>query len=299
MTGTEDGLAAPIAVEAPAKINLYLHVVARRPDGYHLLDSLMVFAGVGDTVTVTPADALELVIDGPFAGDLPAGDDNLVVHAARLLQQTAGVSDGARVRLTKRLPVASGIGGGSADAAACLKALVRLWRVDIADEALSRLGLRIGADVPVCLAGRPAFVGGIGERLEPAPALPPAWLVLANPGVAVPTAAVFGRRQGPYSPPSRFDMAPASVEALAALIRARGNDLTEPAVGLAPVIGEVLAALRALTGSLVARMSGSGATGFGLFADKAAAESAASDLRRQQPSWWVVAAPVAGTGQAG
>lgn len=289
----------PVRVEAPAKINLYLHVVGRREDGYHLLDSLMVFAGVGDVLTASAGDALTLSVDGPFAADLPNGADNLVLRAATLLAATAGVNSGARLRLTKRLPVASGIGGGSADAAACLKALTRLWRLDVADEALTRLALRLGADVPVCLAGRPAFVSGIGENIDPVPSLPPAWLVLANPGVAVPTASVFGRRSGPFSPPARFDAAPRTASALAALIRNRRNDLTEPAVGLAPVIGKVLAALNGLTGVLVARMSGSGATGFGLFVDEDTAETAAASLRRQQPSWWVVAAPVAGTGQAG
>jgi 4-diphosphocytidyl-2-C-methyl-D-erythritol kinase len=295
-----DAAAAAVRVPAWAKVNLYLHVVGRRADGYHLLDSLIAFVGVGDTVEVAPAPAgeLSLVIDGPFARDLPAGGDNLVVRAADLLAAASGTTAGARIRLVKRLPVASGIGGGSTDAAACLKALIRLWGIDIAWDALQRLALKLGADVPVCVAGHAAYMGGIGEQIEPAPALPPAWLVLVNPGVAVPTPAVYARRAGPFSAPARlpaepFASGPAGVARLAALLAERGNGLTEAATALAPAIGEVLAALGAQPGVLLARMSGSGATCFGLCAGAAEAEAAAGRLRRQNPAWWVAAAPLA------
>lgn len=282
----------PVAVEAPAKINLYLHVVGRRADGYHLLDSLAVFAGIGDTIEAAPAEMLTLSIDGPFARELGNGEDNLVLRAAHALAAASGRSAAARIRLTKRLPVASGIGGGSADAAATLHALARLWRLDFEPAALAAIGLALGADVPVCVYGRNAFFAGIGEVVSPAPALPPVWLVLANPGIALPTPQVFKARSGRFSGSGRFEAVPADAAELAAVLKLRGNDLTEAAVHLAPVIGTVLAELEALPGALLTRMSGSGATCFALFAEQAAAETAAERLRTRQPGWWVVAAPL-------
>lgn len=284
--------APPVAVEAPAKINLYLHVVGRRADGYHLLDSLAAFAGIGDTVEAAPAEALGLSIDGPFAHDLGDGEDNLVLRAAHALAAASGRQAAARVHLTKRLPVASGIGGGSADAAATLHALARLWRLDFGPAALAAIGLALGADVPVCVYGRSAFFAGIGEIVTPAPALPPAWLVLTNPGIALATPHVFKARSGSFSGPGRFEAAPANAAELATVLRLRGNDLTAAAIQLAPVIGTVLAELEALPGALLTRMSGSGATCFALFAEQAAAETAAERLRTRQPGWWVVAAPL-------
>ncbi len=282
----------PVAVEARAKINLYLHVVGRRADGYHLLDSLAAFAGIGDTIEAAPADTLALSIDGPFAHDLGNGEDNLVLRAAHALAAASGRPAAARIRLTKRLPLASGIGGGSADAAATLHALARLWQLDLEPAALAAIGLALGADVPVCLFGRSAFFAGIGEIVTPAPALPPAWLVLANPGIALPTPQVFKARSGGFSGHGRFEAGPADATELAAVLKLRGNDLTEAAVHLAPVIGTVLAGLEALPGALLTRMSGSGATCFALFAEQAAARAAAAGLRARQPGWWVVAAPL-------
>lgn len=290
--GDRAGSGAGPEVEAWAKLNLYLHVVGRRADGYHLLDSLVAFAGVGDTVAVRPADSLELAIDGPFAPGLSAGADNLVSRAAVALAGAAGIAPRAAIRLTKRLPVASGIGGGSADAAASLKALNRLWRLGLDDRALAAIGLRLGADVPMCLAGRTAFMGGIGEEITPAPDLPACWCVLANPGVALPTPAVYRARSGPFSPPARFSSPLPDAAALARLIDDRRNDLTAAAVAIAPVIIDVLAALAGLDGALIARMSGSGATCFALFADEAAAGAGAADLARRRPGWWVTAAPL-------
>ena len=281
-----------IAVEAWAKVNLYLHVVGRRTDGYHLLDSLMAFAGVGDTITVWPADDLSLAIEGPFAGDVPAGDDNLVLRAARMLADEAGRPARAAIRLVKRLPAASGIGGGSADAAATLGALVGLWALDVPEPDLAALGLRLGADVPICLRGRAAFVGGIGEVMADAPPLPAAWLLLANPGVAVPTPAVFRARNGAFSEAARFADPPSDAAALARVLAARSNDLGPPAQAIAPVIREVLADLAALPGALMARMSGSGATCFALFGDEASARSGARTMTLARPDWWVVAAPL-------
>jgi len=294
--------AVALNVPAAAKINLYLHVTGQRDDGYHLLDSLVAFAGVHDTVTLTPADDLSLSLDGPYAGDLPEGTDNLALKAAQRLRRAAGCEGGAAIRLEKKLPVASGIGGGSADAAAVLGGLVRLWDVDVAADldgngdggggGLNQLALDLGADVPVCLFGEAAFIRGIGEEVVRAPALPPAWLVLVNPGVALSTPAVFQARQGEFSGSGRFDESPATAAALAEFLAATRNDLTEAAIGLAPVIGDVLRSLDAAEEVLLARMSGSGATCFGLFADSGGAARAAAEISQNQPGWWVRATPM-------
>jgi len=279
--------AAATTVAAPAKINLYLHVTGRRADLYHLLDSLVVFAELGDTVAVAPHESLRLVVDGPAAASLPAAEDNLALRAARLLAELAGIEPAAEVRLTKRLPVAAGIGGGSADAAATLRALAALWQLDFALDALAALGTRLGADVPVCLMGRPAFVGGVGDSLVPAPALPSAGLVLINPGVALATPRVFGARRGAFSKPARFTEPPANATALAALLKRRRNDLTAAARSLCPEIGEVIEALEGRPEVLLARMSGSGATCFAVVADRETAEATAAQLGAGHPGWWI------------
>ena len=283
-------MAEGIEIFAPAKVNLYLHVTGRRDDGYHLLDSLAVFAGVGDVLRFAPAKDISLAIDGPQGGDLQAEPDNIVLKAARRLAEAAGITSGAAIRLTKNLPVASGIGGGSADAAATLIGLCRLWSV--APAGLPAIALTLGADVPVCLAGRAAQMAGVGEQLTPAAALPPAWLLLVNPRVGVATPAVFKARRGDVSPPMPLAEPPADAVALAAALARRHNDLTVPAVALAPVIGEVLAAIEALPDCLLARMSGSGATCFGLFADEAAARVAGAVLAAAHGDWWVAPAPI-------
>ncbi len=278
---------------ARAKVNLYLHILGRRADGYHLLDSLIVFAEAGDEITLAPADCLSLIIDGPFAAGLESGPDNLVMHAAMALQALTGVRAGAAIRLTKNLPVASGIGGGSADAAATLDGLCGLWNVAPGRAALLNLATKLGADVPVCLDGVPSFVGGIGEELVPARNLPPAWLLLANPRVATPTPAVFKARQGPFSKPALWNVAPRDFADFAARLRSTANDLTEAAISVTPAIRDVLVALAGLSGCALARLSGSGATCFGLFADEAAARAGETTLRSAQPGWWVTAAPMA------
>jgi 4-diphosphocytidyl-2-C-methyl-D-erythritol kinase len=275
---------------APAKINLYLHVLGRRADGYHLLDSLVAFADIGDEVTAAPADTLTLTASGPEAEAIARlGDDNLVLRAARLLAARAGISTGAALHLDKRLPAAAGIGGGSSDAAAALRALSRLWNHPLDEQSLTALALELGADVPACLAGRPVWVAGIGEALEPAAALPATGIVLANPRRPLPTAAVFQRRSGPFSPPGRFNQMPIDAAGLAAVLEARRNDLTEAAQALVPEIGIVLEHLAALPGALIARMSGSGATCFALFADRAAALATGQALATAAPGWWSAA----------
>lgn len=284
---------------AAAKINLYLHVIGRRPGGYHLIDSLIAFAGVGDRLSTRAADEFSLTLSGPFANELAAGADNLVLRAARALAEAAGAQRAASLTLEKNLPVASGIGGGSADAAAALHALMRLWQVRLPAETLDRLALGLGADVPVCFGRRAAVVGGIGEEIDVVPALPAAGLVLVNPRVAVPTAAVFRalaeKSAGSYGSPAAFRAAremPREAGALARLLRACRNDLTEPAIALAPAIGTVLSAIAATRDCLLDRLSGSGATCFGIYPGAAAAQAAALALARDHPQWWIAAAPL-------
>ena len=268
---------------APAKVNLFLRVVGRRADGYHLLDSLAVFAGIGDEIVATPRDGLTLTLEGPESGALAGETDNLVLRAARALAAAAGCPANAALALVKRLPVASGIGGGSADAAATLRALCRLWRLDPDGLDLRRLALTLGADVPVCLDARAARMGGIGETVTAAPHLPPFGLLLANPRVALATPTVFRARSGAFTSAARLPDAWPDVERLAADLALLGNDLQAAAIDLCPQVAEVLAAIAGQPGCLLARMSGSGATCFGLFATPARATTAAASLPE---AWW-------------
>jgi 4-diphosphocytidyl-2-C-methyl-D-erythritol kinase len=270
---------------APAKVNLYLHVVGR-DGGYHLLDSLAVFPAIGDELWAEPADSLSLAIEGEHAGSLLAEPENLVLRAARALAEASGIIPRARLVLHKRLPVASGIGGGSADAAAALRLLARLGHVNLGPQGLTLVASGIGKDVRVCLASRPARMRGAGEVLEPAPALPSFGVVLANPGVPVPTAEVFRRYRDSgagFSAEARLPAAWPDAASMARNLAALGNDLEAPAIALCPVIAEIRIALAALPGCLLARMSGSGATCFGLFATPALAEAAAAQLPAR---WW-------------
>ncbi|MCW8836498.1 MAG: 4-(cytidine 5'-diphospho)-2-C-methyl-D-erythritol kinase [Rhodospirillales bacterium] len=278
-----------VHVSAPAKVNLYLHVLGRRNDGYHLLDSLVAFVDVGDSVSARAAEGLSFSIEGPFAGQLSGASDNLVIRAANLLAQAAGVLPNAALTLIKRLPVASGVGGGSSDAAATLRVLCTLWKLRLGRKEMAELALRLGADVPVCLFGKPAFMGGIGEDIMPSPDLGRPWMVLANPGVGVSTPEVFAARTGAFSNAARFGEALETPEALAALLAERRNDLADPARRHAPLIDTVLAALSSRPGCLLARMTGSGATCFGLFTSEEAARAAAMGIAAVRPRWWVVA----------
>ena len=280
----------PLIYAAPAKINLYLHVTARRDDGYHELDSLVAFADVHDTLRIDPADELALLIDGPCGAPLHKEENNLVLRAARALAQVAGIEPKAAMTLTKRLPVASGMGGGSADAAAALRGLCRLWNLNPAADEVSGLALQLGADVPVCLHGKAAFISGIGENIIPAPAMPTCSIVLVNPGAGLSTPAVFAARQDGFSDSGHFDYAPADAAELAAILARRHNDLALPAQRLMPVIGDVLKALGNTDGALLSRMTGSGATCFGLYGDPGDAAAAAMTLGQSHPDWWVKAA---------
>ncbi len=277
-------------MHAPAKINLSLHVTGRRADGYHLLDSVVAFAGAHDVVTATQADTLSLSVAGPFAPALAQDPDNLVLRAARALAEAAGVPPRAALHLEKNLPVASGIGGGSADAAATLRALSRLWNLVTPQDAIYAIAARLGADVPVCVASRACRMSGIGEILTPVPKLPECGLLLANPGVALATQSVFRARAAAFSPPLALPEAWPDAAALAATLTRAGNDLQPPAIVLCPAIGTLLADLAAHPGALLARMSGSGATCFALFATAAEAQGAAAVLA--QPGRWCWGGPL-------
>ena len=281
-----------ITVDAHAKINLFLHITGKRRDGYHLLESLAVFTECGDRISVQPSDTISLSISGQFSNGLVANDrDNLVLRAANLLAHTFDRRDGAEIHLEKNLPVSSGIGGGSADAAASLRALVTIWNLDIDAGGLAEIGLALGADLPVCLYGGPALMSGIGETIDPVSRLPDCALVLVNAGEPVSTLQVFDQWAGEFSP-SRSWRGTASYEGLVAALAARRNDLSDTAIGISPAIGEALGFLGQSVGCDLARLSGSGGTCFGLYRDMPAARSAAAEISEQNPDWWVVATEV-------
>lgn len=267
---------------APAKINLALHVTGQRVDGLHLLDSLVVFAALGDEISVENAEETSLSIDGPFASDVPIGPDNLVLRALKLFSPNRHV----KIDLKKNLPVASGIGGGSADAAATLRAIADLWDVDIPD---ADAVLDLGADVPVCLVGMSTIMGGIGEILTPVD-VPKLRLVLVNCGVAVNTGDIFDRLPNRTNPPmSKPGTLPNDPISFCEWLGDQRNDLEIPARELAPGISESLNVISAMDECLLARMSGSGATCFGIFPTAVGATNAAKSISRHHPNWWVQA----------
>ncbi len=299
-----------LSLFAPAKVNLFLHVISRRSDGYHELESLIVFVDVGDRLSIVPGGAFDVVIDGPFAdtlADEPVSD-NLVHRAGRLLMARSGHArvdgvggsgsktaalPGGVLRLEKNLPVAAGLGGGSADAAAALRLLKDHWSISLPEKDLHEMGLSLGADIPVCLESRPAFVTGIGETIEPAPALPEIWAVLVNSGTPVPTGKVFkgldperlAGKPGPGVAPEAFRETGDLVKALAHT----RNDLEASALKVAPDIADVLALIARQSGCALARMSGSGGTCFGLFPTQTEALAAVEGITQTQPGWWAKA----------
>ena len=283
-----------LTARAAAKINLTLHVRARRADGLHALESLVAFAGASDTLTLTPGGALSLSVSGPMAEAAGQPEDNLILRAAgHLAVRVGGLQTGA-FHLTKRLPVAAGIGGGSSDAAAALRLLAQANGLPLDDPRVQQAARATGADVPVCLSPRARMMCGAGEDIGPSLALPPLFAVLVNPGVALATRAVFTGMGITPGANTGFGPHPEIVSGLGcdALIRvlAKGrNDMEDAAIMLAPRISDVLAVLAAGRGCRLARMSGSGATCFGLFEDCRAAAKAAKVIARDNPAWWVKA----------
>jgi len=282
-----------LATRAPAKINLTLHVLGRRADGYHALESLVAFAGTGDDLRLTPGEELRLTVSGPTAALAGAGADNLVLKAARLLaERVAGLRIGA-FHLTKRLPVAAGIGGGSSDAAAALRLLGRLNSLPLSHPALQEAARLTGADVPVCLEPRARMMRGAGETIGPPLRLPRLFTVLVNPRVPVETPTVF-RALGlqpdqPLPGAAHPDLTEEAGPSWLAGLKAARNDLEPPACGLKPVIRTALERVAGTEGCRLARMSGSGATVFGLYDDRPAAEVAAAAILKEHPGWWVAA----------
>jgi 4-diphosphocytidyl-2-C-methyl-D-erythritol kinase len=268
---------------ARAKINLALHVRGREADGYHRLETVFAFAEDGDRLNVSEGEGLSLRIGGPFAAALSDSDDNLVLRAARSLQERFGAARGAALYLDKRLPVASGIGGGSADAAAALRLLYRWWGIGTGEAALLDIARTLGADVPACVLSRPLTGTGRGDSLVPLDLgrLAGQPLLLVNPGVGVSTAAVFGRWGG------------VDGGALPSDLEEARNDLEAPALQLAPVIADVLARLRAVPGAGLVRMSGSGATCFALFESEDARDAAGAQIAAVEPGWWQLATRLA------
>jgi 4-diphosphocytidyl-2-C-methyl-D-erythritol kinase len=275
---------------AHAKINLSLHVGAPREDGLHPLASLVVFADIGDVLSVVQADDLKLVIVGSFAAGLSAGADNLVMRAADALKRDSGYAGGAHMLLEKNLPVASGIGGGSSDAAAALHLLNALWKLGYSLEKLMKIGARLGSDIPACLSGRAAHMLSTGTQLVPVQ-LPPLHAVLVNPRVPTPTGVVYQAfdRRGNFVPPLPVDVRglTRAHDVIERLVKAR-NDLERAAADVVPEVADVLAILRAVPGVRLVRLSGSGATCFALFDDAPQAAMAAHLLHHQHPKMWIV-----------
>lgn len=282
-----------IKVFAPAKINLYLHITGRREDGYHCLDSVFLFTGLADELVMTPADEMRLVIDGPTSGALAgeAVDDNLVLRAVRLMGEAMGVSQKLDIRLTKNIPVAAGVGGGSADAAAAMQGCATLWQNKeqahrLSSNRMIELAEHLGADVPPCLDGKPVRVEGIGEELSSVGAAPDWGILLAKPNVAMPTPAVFKAYKNsglPFSAALEDGPFWTDVNWLKTVAR---NDLEATALALQPEIKMVIGALAALPGARLARMSGSGATCFALFDSPEEALAAHADFVKKHPRWW-------------
>ncbi|TPN40939.1 4-(cytidine 5'-diphospho)-2-C-methyl-D-erythritol kinase [Mesorhizobium sp. B2-3-3] len=275
---------------AHAKINLALHITGRRPDGYHLIESLAVFTRFGDRVEIALADSDGFIVSGRYAPAVPLDDSNLVLKARDALRKSAGTkgTPPVAIRLEKNLPVASGVGGGSSDAAAALRGLAQTWGLDIDGAELARIGLSLGADIPMCLAAKPLVARGIGDDLSMVPDFSALGLVLVNPGTPLPTANVFAalsRRDNEPLPPL-----PRSIDfhSLRNWLEVTRNDLEPAAVAMQPAIGRALSWLNK-AGSGFSRMSGSGATCFGLFETGNVAKRAAAEIRSRQPDWFVAA----------
>ena len=275
---------------APAKVNLTLRVLGRRPDGYHDIDSLVAFARIGDRLTLEPGRAFGLDLRGSYGAATGDLDDNLVVKAAQALAREAGGLTLGHFVLDKQLPVAAGLGGGSADAAAALRLLARANGLALDDARLFAAARATGADVPVCLEARPRVMRGIGDVLHEPVDLPALPAVLVNPGVALATRDIFARLGlglGETRDEPAIDRVPTAPTALIAFLASGGNDLEPAAISIAPIVADVLARLRALAGCRLTRMSGSGATCFALFDTADAASSAARQLQEAHPRWWI------------
>ena len=296
---------AMITVRAPAKLNLYLHITGKRADGYHLLESLVAFADVADEITIAAAEALSLTIDGEFADAAGAGDGNLVLRSARLLQQKTGVTHGASLHLTNNSPVGAGLGGGSADAAAVLRGLNDWWQLNVSNETLQQWASELGADVAMCLASTPALARGIGDELTPIGALPACYALLVHPRIPLLTADVYAayallRHPELVSGSKREMLKHVQHDGAGTLnqwidwLKNNRNDLQAPAIAVSPLVAEVLLALETLMPKpALVRMTGSGACCFALYANEEEAKRASETLTVEYPFWWVKLARIA------
>jgi 4-diphosphocytidyl-2-C-methyl-D-erythritol kinase len=283
--------AMPFDVLAPAKVNLFLNITGRRDDGYHLLESLFVFTELADRIDGWHSELPHFHVSGEFAGEVTADQHNLVMKACEIIRRESGVTRVLSFCLEKYIPVAAGLGGGSADAAAMLKALNDYWELGWPTAKLAVLASELGADVPACLSERAVIARGIGDELSPAPALPEFSLLLANPRVPTSTPDVFRAFVCANATITPRNLPPlpqawATVDEMAADFTLRGNDLLPAALAVAPAIGEVLEALQSVGNSPYAGLSGSGATCFAILPDDDAAAEAGERLHHDHPGWW-------------
>lgn len=278
---------------ARPKVNLFLHVIGKRDDGYHLLESLVCFPkSGGDKLWIEPAADLRLTSSGPYSENMGASTDNLVVKAAKLLQQEFGVSKGAHIHLQKNLPAASGIGGGSSDAATTMHLLNEFWQLGASLDTLAQLGAGLGADIPVCLQAEAAMMEGVGEKVTPVGNLPALFILLINPGMSVATPTVFKALNRMGESRNAFDYNALSSGEFIENLRSSKNDLEAGAIGLVPEIENALQALRGCAQAELVRMSGSGATCFALFKTEAAANAACKKINKEHPKWWTLASGI-------
>jgi len=276
-----------LRIVAPAKLNLFLQITGKRPDGYHLLESLAVFTAFGDMLEFAPADTLSLTMSGPFASQLSVGDDNLVLRAAHALNRFTNGNRGASITLHKHVPIGAGLGGGSSDAAATLLGLVQLWQLPLNLAQLHPLAVSLGSDVPVCLEQKAAWVTGTGDTVTPVKFFTGASVLLVNPRTPLLTADVYRAFASAFAAPVTPPLPLRSLDALVKYVKPLGNSLEAPATALQPKISDILAVLRATEGCVLARMSGSGATCFALYQEAPMARQVAHALRQSHPQWWV------------
>lgn len=276
-----------LSANAYAKINLYLHITGKRDDGYHLLDGMVIFADIYDHIEVHDSEIINVLTLGEFAGHID-DSENIALLAARLLAARADINYGAEIILTKNLPVAAGIGGGSSDAAAVLKLLNKLWEVNWSDQKLAAISLPLGADVPMCVIGKAAHISGIGEMVKPfSLKLPEMYLLLANPGFKIKSADIY--KMGVKNHGGRVDWKdiPEDINGFCSFLSKTRNDLEENAIEAYPIVENVKRTISAQEGCLFARMSGSGPTCFGIFKEKSEADKAAAAIKSANPKWWV------------
>lgn len=273
---------------APAKINLHLHILSKRPsDGYHILDSLFVFTELGDDLYFKPSKDFSLEVTGDFAKNLSISEDNSIIKAALLLSKELGIKPSGEITLVKRLPISAGIGGGTADGAAALIGLQKLWKKEVSLKKLYEIGFKLGSDVVASLYGRPVLVGGVGDELKPAPKLPFMGILLVNPMVPISSREIFRSRKDHFSKEFSFLPEYKDVQSLSLALQKSRNDLTETAISFEPIIKEALSAIKDSKDCLLSRMSGSGSTCFGIYDTLEKAQFAEVTLKGKYPNWWI------------